>query len=299
MFGIDIISKNFFKIVEKHINKSMNNALLKLSKKEIAGDIIEYWDTEGNKPVIVLIHGFGATTKYQWFKQVELLSAHYRVILPNLFHFGNSNSTVEKFGVSDQVFLIKTLLDELDIEKVILGGISYGGLVSIEFTKLYPDKVEKLILIDAPIKFMFASDIIQICKVFKVASVENLFVPENARGLKKLWYLSSSKKSYLPAVIFKEFHRKMYVGNKKDKRKLMQSLLNEIDVYAKHEYKIRIPILLIWGSNDMVVPAERGKMLFDYLGDNAELHIIHKGGHMVNLNKPKEFNNILGKFLQL
>lgn len=275
----------------------MGNAHLQLQKKVIEGDTVEYWDNELDKPALVLIHGFGATTRYQWFRQVELLSEKYRIILPNLLHFGNSVPGSDKYEVADQVQMVKNLVDELKLDRFVLGGISYGGLISIEFANLYPTKVEKLMIFDAPIKFMYVSDIENVCKTFKVDSVEDLFVPETPRGLKKLWYLSSSKRSFIPSFFFREFHEKMYAGNKSEKRKLMQALLSGMDEYAKHDYLLSMPILLIWGSNDMLIPAERGKMLHDYLGENAEFHIVFKGGHMVNLNKTKEFNEILSGWL--
>lgn len=292
-----LFSCSSFKIVDDHVNKKMTSASLKLNKKVINGDTIEYWDNETDKPALVLLHGFGATTRFQWFKQVEMLSENYRLILPNLFHFGNSFPAGEKFKVTDQVDLVKTLVDDLKLEKFTLTGVSYGGLVSAEFANLHQERIEKLVIMDAPIKFMYASDIENVCKVFKVPSVEELFVPSKPKGLKKLWHLSSSKKTIMPAFLFKEFYDRMYSGSKENKRKLMTELLAGMDEYAKHEYNLSVPVLLVWGSNDMVVPAERGKMLDDYLGENSEFQVIFKGGHMVNLNKTKEFNVILNEFL--
>ena len=275
----------------------MESASMQIEQKVIKGDTVEYWDSQSDKPPIMLVHGFGATTRFQWFKQVEMLSKHYRVILPNLLHFGNSFPSEEKFSLENQIELVSNLADELDLNNFVLGGVSYGGIVSIEYANRNPNRIEKLIIIASPIKFLFASDIKNVCETFKVSSVEELFAPSNPKGLKKLWYLSSSKKSIIPAFMFKEFHKKMYVGDLGNKRSLMRSLLNDMNEYAKHEYSLEMPILLVWGSNDMVVPAERGKMLHDYLGDNSDFHVIFKGGHMVNLNKTKEFNKILGRFL--
>ena len=294
---LSLFSCSTFKIADNHVSKKMESASMQCLQRMIEGDTIEYWDSQSDKPPLMLIHGFGATTRFQWFKQVEMLSKHYRVILPNLLHFGNSFPSEEKFNLQHQVELVSNLADDLDLKKFILGGVSYGGIVSIEYANKNPERVEKLIIMDSPIKFMFASDIKNVCKTFKVSSVEELFAPSNAKGLKKLWHLSSSKKSILPAFMFKEFHEKMYVGNLANKRALMRSLLNDLNKYAKHEYSLEMPILLVWGSNDMVVPAERGKMLNEYLGENSEFHVIFKGGHMVNLNKTKEFNEILGNFL--
>ena len=294
---LSLFSCSTFKIADNHVSKKMESASMQCLQRMIEGDTIEYWDSQSDKPPLMLIHGFGATTRFQWFKQVEMLSKHYRVILPNLLHFGNSFPSEEKFNLQNQVELVSNLADDLDLKKFILGGVSYGGIVSIEYANKNSERVEKLIIMDSPIKFMFASDIKNVCKTFKVSSVEELFAPSNAKGLKKLWHLSSSKKSILPAFMFKEFHEKMYVGNLANKRALMRSLLNDLNKYAKHEYSLEMPILLVWGSNDMVVPAERGKMLNEYLGENSEFHVIFKGGHMVNLNKTKEFNEILGNFL--
>jgi len=297
MSFLSFFSCSTFKIADNHVSNKMDSASMKCQQKVIKGDTIEYWDSQSDKPPMILVHGFGASTRFQWFKQVEMLSEHYRVILPNLLHFGNSSPSEKKFNLENQVELVSNLADDLGLEKFILGGVSYGGIVSIEYANKNPDRVKKLIIMDSPIKFMFASDIENVCKTFNVPSVEELFAPSNAKGMKKLWHLSSSKKSILPSFMFKEFHEKMYVGDLENKRMLMRSLVNDLNKYAKHEYSLEMPILLVWGSNDMVVPAERGKMLHDYLGNNSEFHVIFKGGHMVNLNKTKEFNEILGGFL--
>jgi len=294
---LSLFSCSTFKIADNYVSKKMESASMQCQRKVIKGDTVEYWDSQSDKPVLMLIHGFGATTRFQWFKQVEFLSETYRVILPNLLHFGNSFPSEEKFSLQHQVDLVSNLADDLGLKKFILGGVSYGGLVSIEYANLNPERLEKLIILDAPIKFMFVSDIKNVCKTFKVSSVEELFAPSNPKGLKKLWHLSSSKKSMLPAFMFKEFHEKMYVGDLSNKRTLMRSLVNDLNKYARHEYSLEMPILLVWGSNDMVIPAERGEMLKEYLGTNSEFHVIHKGGHMVNLNKTPEFNKILGNFL--
>src|SRR4051812_14000594 len=50
---------------------------------------ITYWDSKTNKPVLLLIHGFGTSGKFQWFKEAKALSAHYRLIIANLLYFGS------------------------------------------------------------------------------------------------------------------------------------------------------------------------------------------------------------------
>lgn len=94
--GFTLLSSNSFRVIDALIKKKMSNASMQLHKKVIHDDTVEYWDNELEKPALVLLHGFGATTRYQWFRQVEMLSKNYRVILPNLLHFGNSSPSKEK-----------------------------------------------------------------------------------------------------------------------------------------------------------------------------------------------------------
>ena len=50
--------------------------------------------------------------------------------------------------------------------------------------------------------------------------------------------------------------------------------------------------------NDELFPAERGKMLSDYIGVNAEFHVIKNGAHMPNVIKAKQFNKLFLEFLE-
>ncbi len=290
------IAKYIFNQVERLIDGKMGKAKMGVFETKLEDTSVEYWDNRKNLPVIVLLHGFGATTKYQWFKQVEILSENYRLILPNLIHFGRTVTKKENISLADQVQMVEQLLVHLQVEEFILMGISYGGLVGIELTQKERFRIKQLIIIDSPIKFMLEEDIAMVCQRFKVKSVEELFVPESPKGLKKLWHLSSGKKIYLPDFIFTEFYNRMYAGNKESKRKLMQNLISSLKEFSAHEYTFKVRTILIWGDDDLVVPVQRGRLLNQYLA-NSEMHIIKKGGHMVNLNKAEEFNQILQKVL--
>ena len=299
MLMFSFVSCNIYKLAEKHIDKKMNGASLERMEVNVEGDTIEYWDNMAEKPVIVLVHGFGASTKYQWYKQVEYLSENFRIVMPNLLHFGNSRPGSPKFGVSDQVTMVDNLVSHLGIDKYIVCGVSYGGLVAMELAVQHPEKINKLIAFDTPVKFIHASDIEYVKIKFNVESIEELFAPADPKGLKKLMYLASMKKSIVPASWLSEFYNELYGVNLADKRKLMTHLLAALEEYTSHDYPLKIPVLLIWGSNDPIVPAERGALLKEHIGENAELFVIKNGAHMPNLTKTKKFDKILKKFLEV
>jgi pimeloyl-ACP methyl ester carboxylesterase len=277
----------------------MKRASMVLNKEIIQGDTIEYWDNKQyDKPAILLIHGFGATTKYQWFKQVKILEKDYRVVIPNLFHFGNSKPGSDKFKIQDQVDMLQNLLGHLEIERYVVCGVSYGGLIAIELANQNKEKLDKMIIFDTPVKYIYETDIAAVCKTFNSENLHDIFAPSDAKGLKKLIYITTGKYSYLPANSLREMHKVHYLSNLDDKRALITSILGEIKVYANREYEINAPTLIIWGSNDELFPAERGKMLSDYIGVNAEFHVIKNGAHMPNVIKAKQFNKLFLEFLE-
>ena len=292
-----IAACNIYKSAERHVDKRMKAGEMKGRIVMLDRDRVEYWDNGKDKPVLVLVHGFGATAKYQWYKQIDWLSENYRVIMPNLNYFGNTEPAEGQYSVADQVRMVHRLLDSLGINNYNLCGVSYGGLVAFEMAQERPDRVEKLIAFDAPIKFMYESDIEITCQRFRVQSVEELFVPSGPMGLRKLRYMATGKRSMLPSASLRRFYLEMYAGNLKDKRALITQLLSDIKFYNDRSYSLKMPVLLIWGDNDPVIPADRGEQLKEYIGDNAAYHVIKNGAHMPNLSKTNKFDKILREFL--
>lgn len=294
------ISCSSYKIAERHLDRKMEKSDLAKSLwvNDHNNDTIEYWDNaHSSKPPLVLIHGFGASTKYQFSKQVKDLSEDYRLILPNLYYFGKTCPGSKKSSIEDQIDLVNSLLNHLSVDTFSLVGVSYGGLISIELAQERKEDIQKLILFDTPVKYMSESDIDSVKNYFEVPSIEELFVPENPKGLKKLLFLATGKKSIIPAFMLKQFHREAYVKTMSEKRSLLTDMISRLKYYQNRTYQLDRPVLLLWGENDMIVPANRGKLLQDHIGDQCEYHLIENAAHMPNMTEAKEFNQIICEFL--
>lgn len=283
-YGVEVYVNKFYK------DNGMHRRIL-----EFEGDVIEYWDTETDLPPFVLVHGFGAEAKYQWYLQLSLLSKKYRLIMPNLLYFGNSKNKSGKFAVQDQVEMLEGFLGKLGLSSVKLLGASYGGLIGIELasqTKL----VNELFLMGAPIKYMYADDHERVAELFHLDEVHELFVPSNPVQLKKLIQASSGKPSWIPSFFLTPFQEQFYEGTMEEKRQLLEQLIAIRDVYAEKDYRLNIPVHLIWGTNDPIVPLDRAQKLKGHLGVNCTIDTIKDGGHMANMVKPKKFNRLLKKY---
>jgi pimeloyl-ACP methyl ester carboxylesterase len=282
--------------VEVYVNKFYKDNGMHRRIAEFRDNIIEYWDTESDLPPFLLVHGFGAEAKYQWYLQVSLLSKKFRLIMPNLLYFGNSKNTSGKYTVYDQVEMLKGFLGHLNVSSTKLLGASYGGLIGIELatqTKL----VNELFLMGAPIKFMYEADTERVSKMFEIDEVHELFVPSNPVQLKKLIHASSGKPSWIPSFFLTPFQEQFYEGTREEKKQLLEQLLAIRDEFSEKDYRTDIPVHLIWGTNDPIVPLDRAEMLREHIGDSCTIDIIKDGGHMANMVKPKPFNRLLKKYL--
>jgi len=77
------------------------------------------------------------------------LAKHFRFFSPDLRGRGLSSRPAFRYTLEDHAQDILGMLDYLGIEKALLGGHSYGGLLSVYMAANYPERVEKLIILDA------------------------------------------------------------------------------------------------------------------------------------------------------
>lgn len=106
------------------------------------------YDDIGDGPPIVLLHGLGLD-RSMWWPQVEELSNRHRVIIVDLRGAGESSTLKHSQRVlSTQADDVVALLEHLEIEKTVICGISYGGLVAQEVALRHPEKISGLLLCD-------------------------------------------------------------------------------------------------------------------------------------------------------
>ena len=113
---------------------------------DVPGGSIVYDDTGGSAPPIVFLHG-AFMDRRTWDRQVEFFAERYRVIRYDLRPFGESTRPDQAYVVPDDLL---RLLDHLKIDRATLIGHSFGGAAALDFTLLYPGRVENLVLVSAP-----------------------------------------------------------------------------------------------------------------------------------------------------
>ena len=140
--------------VNQWIDEPGRNEALPIERFTDAGDLrTHYLDFPGGEPTLVLLHGLSANA-HEFCALTEAgLSPRFRVVAPDLRGRGKTDKPATGYSMADHAADVIALLDTLGIERVVMGGHSFGGLLSIYLAAHFPERVSKVVVIDAAIVF--------------------------------------------------------------------------------------------------------------------------------------------------
>jgi pimeloyl-ACP methyl ester carboxylesterase len=109
------------------------------------GHAFSYSDS-GTGPALLFIHGILGSQK-QWGHLVDRLDDNHRLIVPDLFGHGESAKPIGDYSLGAHAATLRDLLDKLGIARVTLVGHSLGGGIAMVFSYLFPERVDRLVLV--------------------------------------------------------------------------------------------------------------------------------------------------------
>ncbi|XP_014499835.1 uncharacterized protein LOC106760907 [Vigna radiata var. radiata] len=262
---------------------------------------VHFWaptNRTAQKPAVVLIHGFGPAAIWQWRLQVQFLAPHFNVYVPDLIFFGGSSSTSSERSETFQAASVGKLLDKLKVEKFKVVGTSYGGMVAYNLAKMFgEERVEKVVIASSGVN-MKRSNNVALVQRAELEKIEDLMLPATPQQLRKLMSLSIYKTpQFLPHFLLNDFLHKLYSENRKEKKELLKGLTIGKDE-SSTLWPLEQEVLIVWGEQDQIFPVEMARELKEIIGRKARLELIKEASHVPQIEKPREFNNILLNFFQ-
>jgi len=127
--------------------KTMAPTIERKTCKAPDGVTIVYSAAGSGEPALVFIHG-GLANRGFWDGELKSLSAHHRVIAPDLAGHGESGTNREKWGIPEWGADVRAVVEAEHLGKVIIFGNSLGGPVAIEAALLLPGKVLGVVGVD-------------------------------------------------------------------------------------------------------------------------------------------------------
>ncbi|HRS07949.1 MAG TPA: alpha/beta hydrolase [Bacteroidia bacterium] len=255
------------------------------------GEVLNYSDTSSGNEVLVFIHGYPFDQSI-WKEQVIALSEQARIITYDVRGYGSSSKGKEKFSIDlfadDLIFL----LDSLQVNKVIVCGLSMGGYIALNLVKRYAERVKGLVLYDTQ---CYADNTIA-----KAKRYENIALIRNG-GKQK--YLEDMCKILFSPVTFQQKYeivkQTLNLMLKADDDVLMRTLeamaerVESCSILAA----IKIPVMILCGEHDMLTPPEKSAFMQQQI-QGSVLHIIENSGHLGHLENKEAFNQHLNNFLK-
>lgn len=263
----------------------------------IQGMQVHYRD-EGLGVPIVLIHGTGSSL-HTWDDWTQKLKKTNRVIRMDLPAFGLTGPNLTRdYSIPSYTNFLHQFLEKLDLEKFYLAGNSLGGNIAWNYAADHPEKVEKLILVDAsglptnkPQPAIFKMAKTPVLSSLLLYITPKFFIKKNMKEV----YADDTK---VTDELISRYHKMtLRKGNRQafvDRAKIDFKPTDESN-YSKLK-SIKTPTLLIWGAKDNWIPLDNGKRM-DSVLPNSKLVVLENSGHVPMEENPEESIAILRFFL--
>lgn len=234
---------------------------------------------EGEGEVLLLLHGLmGALSN--WGEVIEKFKGEYKVVIPMLPIYDLPLLTT---GVKTLAKYVHKFIKFKEFENVTLIGNSLGGHVGLIYVLSHQEMVKALVLTGSS------------------GLYENAFGGSFPKRESYDFIKEKVEFTFFdPATATKELVDEVY-ATVNDRHKVLRILAMAKSAIrhnmSKDLSKILIPVSLIWGKNDKITPPEVA-LEFKQLLLNSDLTWVDDCGHAPMMERPKEFNELLGKFLE-
>jgi len=248
-------------------------------------------------PALVLIHGFASSTLV-WSKVfLKFAEAGFRVIAFDMLGYGYSAKPRNgEYTIAGQAKLLMRLLDALSIPRAIFVGSSYGGAVAATCALDYPDRVEKLVLVDAvnnnrPLAFT-------LMRVFGSPVFGDVVSPLLIGSRRLLrWRMKRVYDRHSWVLDERRIDaRHLPLRAARTQRAIIRTVRGwDAERISRDAHLIKQPTLLVWGENDLEIPLADGERLHAVI-PSSRLIVLLDCGHLPQEEYPEAFTSVVTDF---
>ena len=249
-----------------------------------------HYETHGSGAPLLLIHSFLCNTD-MWRPQIEHLAKSYRVIAMDIRGHGKSGPS-QPHSLYDLVDDALGVLDAEGVKRAVWLGLSIGGMVSMRAALRAPDRVNGMVLLATDAKaesLLVKLERRALAQVVKHLGILPVVIPV----LRKMFGARAHKQQRDLIQIWKAKFLNVHTNSMLE---TLQALLLRDDVSQKLR-TVRVPTLIMHGTQDRAIAASLAKNTKKHLGQQADLRILKGVGHLMTLEDPEEINVQLSYFL--
>jgi 2-hydroxymuconate-semialdehyde hydrolase len=273
----------------------------------IRGYNIHYVEAGEGEPILLIPGAF--STYRHWNRVIPYLSKHYKLLCMDYLGAGDSDKPRSgfKYTIEEQTDLIANMMEKLQIPKVHIVGVSYGGAIALNIAARYPEKVDKIVSIEGngingnkhqkisygPMEELLRFPVIGEVPIGVIRSgLADSFVVKSVMG--KAWeQMSGTEKREINEIVSQ--------NNKTASRASWYHIIRTLRTskdFTEEAKTVTIPILYLYGENSDYHDMAKGNADFlkTHLPD-VEVVSFEDGIHDLQLQKPEEVSNLILEFL--
>jgi pimeloyl-ACP methyl ester carboxylesterase len=271
-------------------------------KVVLHGHELSYVDS-GSGPVVLFIHGFLGSQQH-WAHLVDNMDDDQRVLVPDLFGHGESAKPLGDYSLSSHAATLRDILDHLGIERVTLVGHSLGGGIAMQFIYLFPERVDRLVLVAAG---GLGREVNMMLRAATLPGAQQvLSVIASPRVLSRVQALGrrASRLGWRPGSDLGTAWRGFSsLADRESRRAFLATTRAVIDIGGQsvsahdHLAGVRaIPTLIVWGSKDRMIPAWHA-LSAQRAVPECRVELFEGAGHFPHLDDPDRFARVLREFI--
>ena len=252
----------------------------------------------GDGPAMLFIHGL-AGSWHNWLENLPHFARSHRVVAIDLPGFGYSEMPGDEVSISGYAKGLLDLFDQLDVERAAVVGNSMGGFIGAEMALVAPERVSRLVLVAGAVlwnerrRARPLTTLTRITQAYSAALATRWRRAGRRPRLRELSFHQVARHPRrFPAPL--AYEQLVHVGS----REGFAAALHALHSYSLRDRlpEISCPTLLVWGSDDRLVPLRQAHDLAQAIPD-ARMVTFEDTGHIPQLERPARFNSLLEEFL--
>jgi pimeloyl-ACP methyl ester carboxylesterase len=255
---------------------------------------------KGEGKPLLLIHGYGAGI-WVWEKQIDILSQSYRVYALDLIGHGFSDRPKITYTSEIYIHFLRDFMNAVGIERATLIGNSMGGGIAWAMAILFPERVNRLILIDCvppDILSQVNNESFRTLIAIKDVPIFPYLIIAGRSKKSIQWILMecvSDIKLITPEVVNRQYQLSKIRGT----TWVLYSTFKHAEEASGLQGQfssIHHPTLFVWGERDLILPPRVGETLHQAIRGSKFL-VVEKSGHIPMWETPDEVNRAILSFL--
>jgi pimeloyl-ACP methyl ester carboxylesterase len=283
------------------MNESTSTEMLAVEHISIHGHRIGY-RRGGQGPVLLLLHGI-AGSSLTWLPAMRLLQRDYTVLAPDFLGHGVSEKPLGDYSLGNLATVQRDFLNILGIDRATVVGQSFGGGVAMQFSYQFPERCERLVLVDAG---GLGRELSWILRLATLPGAEYV-TPGLFPGFLGSWGDSIVKffgdRGFRNAEALEMWRAYKSLTEGESRRAFIRTMRSVIDpggqsVSAADRLYLaaRMPTLIVWGDRDRIIPLDHAYRAHEAI-PNSRLEVMTGVGHFPHVEEPIGFVEILRDFL--